>query len=371
MATGGLLQIPLENDTSRKIIHVDMDAFYASIEEREHPEFRNQPLIIARNPSDTGGKGVVTTANYVARKFGVHSAMPAAKALALCPKAIFKRPDFTLYRSVSEQVHEIFHRFTDIIEYVSLDEAYLDVTVNKMKQNSAAQLAKMIQQAIFEVTHLTSSTGISYNKFLAKMASDYRKPAGCTVIMPEQALTFLGDLPIEKFHGVGKKTVPKLNDMAIYTGRDLQQIPEMQLIQRFGKMGFQLYRHAHGVDTRPVEYQRERKSIGKEETFGNPLGAEDQVTTELHFLARKVAANLVKLQKHGKTVVLKVRNRNFETTTKRLTSSEYVLDETTIYADAQQLWDEIGDLSEGVRLLGITVTNLDPIGFEELRLPLF
>ncbi|MFC6171104.1 DNA polymerase IV [Loigolactobacillus jiayinensis] len=371
MATTGILQIPLTNDLSRKIIHVDMDAFYASIEEREHPEFVGKPLIIARNPSDNGGKGVVTTANYTARQFGVHSAMAAQKALELCPKAIFKQPDFTLYRSVSEQVHTVFKQYTDIIEYVALDEAYLDVTANKADLASAVLLARKIQTEIKQVTQLTSSTGVSYNKFLAKMASNYRKPAGTTVIMPEQALTFLQDLPIEKFHGVGKKTVPKLHELDIYTGADLQQLTEFDLIQRFGKMGDQLYHHVHGVDLRPVEYQRQRKSVGREETFGQPLTSETQVETELRGLARGVAKNLAKTQKHGKTIVLKWRNRDFETTTKRLTLNDYVATESTIAFYAQQLWDESGSLAKGVRLLGITVTTLDPLTFEEISLPLF
>lgn len=367
----GLLQIPLTNDFSRKIIHVDMDAFYASIEEREHPEFVGKPLIIARDPSDTGGKGVVTTANYSARRFGVHSAMAAQKALALCPKAIFKRPDFMLYRQVSQQVHQIFKQYTDVIEYVALDEAYLDVTANKADLASAVMLARRIQKQIKQLTQLTSSTGVSYNKFLAKMASDYRKPAGTTVIMPKQALAFLHDLPIEKFHGVGKKTVPKLHELDIYTGADLQKLTELTLIQRFGKMGDQLYRHAHGVDLRPVEYQRQRKSVGREETFGQPLMTEEQVQAELRRLAKGVAANLAKAQLHGKTIVLKTRNRDFETVTKRLTLNDYIADERSINHYAQQLWQDSGDLSKGIRLLGITLTTLNPIAFEEIRLPLF
>ncbi|MFD0897067.1 DNA polymerase IV [Loigolactobacillus binensis] len=367
----GILQIPLTNDLTRKIIHVDMDAFYASIEEREHPEFIGKPLIIARDPSDNGGKGVVTTANYAARQFGVHSAMAAQKALELCPKAIFKRPDFDLYRRVSGQVHAIFKQYTDVIEYVALDEAYLDVTANKIDLASSVLLARQIQAEIKQVTRLTSSTGVSYNKFLAKMASDYRKPAGTTVIMPEQALTFLRDLPIEKFHGVGKKTVPKLHELDIYTGADLQKLDELELIQRFGKMGDRLYRHVHGVDLRPVEYQRQRKSVGREETFGRPLRTDDQVSAQLRGLARGVAANLAKAQKHGKTIVLKVRNSDFETVTKRLTLSDYVAAASTIYYYAQQLWDDFGDLNQGIRLLGITITTLDPLSFEEISLPLF
>jgi DNA polymerase-4 len=366
-----LLTIPLNQDASRKIIHIDMDAFYASIEERKQPAYVGKPLVIAHDPRKTGGKGVVTTANYTARQYGIHSAMAAAKALELCPKAQFKTPDFVLYRQVSEQIHEIFHQYTDKIEAVALDEAYLDVTENKLDQASAVAIARQLQMAVLKATSLTCSTGISYNKFLAKMASDYRKPFGLTVIRPEQARLFLAELPIEKFHGVGRKTVPKLQALGINKGRDLQASSELELMQHFGKMGFQLYRHAQGVDGRPVDYQRQRKSIGRETTFRRPLRSDEEVVPVLRELAAGVAAHLAKAQKHGKTVVLKMRDQDFNTTTKRLTVAEYVGSETQVYELAQELWQTYGQLQNGIRLLGITVTNLAPLSFEEIQLPLF
>lgn len=234
------LVFPLKNDMSRKIIHIDMDAFFASVEERDDPELAKHPLVIARHPSDTGGKGVVTTANYKARIYGIHSAMSAQKAYELCPQAIFKPGDHEKYSAVSKQVREIFHRYTDIIEPVSIDEAYLDVTQNKIDARSAIKIARLIQQDIWQELQLTCSAGVSYNKFLAKLASDYQKPQGMTLISPDEAVIFLKRLPIEKFHGVGKKTVPKMNDLGIFTGADLYEKSEMFLIQEFGKMGYSL-----------------------------------------------------------------------------------------------------------------------------------
>lgn len=368
-----LFKIPLENDTSRKIIHIDMDAFYASIEEREQPDLRQKPLIIARDPSDTGGKGVVTTANYVARQYGVHSAMSAQKAAELIPKhqAVFKTPNFPLYQSVSAQIHDIFHTVTDKIEPIAFDEAYLDVTENKLGLTHTIEVVAYLQKAILEETQLVSSAGISYNKFLAKMASDYRKPAGRTLVLPEQAIAFLSRLPIEKFRGVGQKTVPKMQDLGIMTGADLLAQSEMFLMQHFGKLGYGLYRHVRGIDNRPVEYQRERKSIGNEHTYGQPLISEEQVQVQLKSLAVELAQRLRKNQKHGLTVVLKVRNRQYETITKRKTLGEYVGNAAELEAIANQIWQSIGQAEVGIRLLGITLTNLAPQTFENITLPLY
>lgn len=198
-----------KRDTTRKIIHIDMDAFFASVEERENPDLKGKPVIIARHPKETGGKGVVATANYEARKFGVHSAMSAQKAFELCPHGNFISGHYDLYREISAEVRAIFERYTDIIEPLSLDEAYLDVTENKLNLASATKIAKLIQRDIWLEVHLTSSAGVSYNKFIAKLASDYYKPAGITVIPPEKALDFLQELPIEKFYGVGKRPLKK------------------------------------------------------------------------------------------------------------------------------------------------------------------
>lgn len=362
----------IQIDASRKIIHVDMDAFFASIEQREHPEFVMQPLVIAKDPRTTGGRGVVTTANYLARQYGIHSAMPASKALDLCPKAIFKAPDFELFRSVSDQIHDIFHEYTDKIETVALDEAYLDVTENKKKIDDPIYLAHLIQSEIWEKTHLTCSTGISYSKFLAKEASDYRKPAGVTVISEDDAHDFLMRLKIEKYRGVGKKTVEKMKALNINNGFDLYQKSEMFLIKEFGKFGYILYRRVRGSDNRKVEYQRERKSIGKERTYPHELNSMVDVERELSKIADLVVNSLQKHQKHGKTVVLKVRYSDFTTITKRITEADFIEnDAKLIYNEVIDIFEELPDPSKGIRLLGITLTNLANLSFQNINLPLY
>lgn len=362
----------IQIDASRKIIHVDMDAFFASIEQREHPEFVTQPLVIAKDPRTTGGRGVVTTANYLARQYGIHSAMPASKALDLCPKAIFKAPDFELFRSVSDQIHDIFHEYTDKIETVALDEAYLDVTENKKKIDDPIYLAHLIQSEIWEKTHLTCSTGISYSKFLAKEASDYRKPAGVTVISEDDAHDFLMRLKIEKYRGVGKKTVEKMKALNINNGFDLYQKSEMFLIKEFGKFGYILYRRVRGSDNRKVEYQRERKSIGKERTYPHELNSMVDVERELSKIADLVVNSLQKHQKHGKTVVLKVRYSDFTTITKRITEADFIEnDAKLIYNEVIDIFEELPDPSKGIRLLGITITNLANLSFQNINLPLY
>lgn len=365
------LRFPLKNDTSRKIIHIDMDAFFASVEERDNPELAKHPLVIARHPSDTGGRGVVTTANYLARKYGIHSAVSAQKAYELCPQAVFLPGNHQKYREVSQQVREIFQRYTDIIEPVSIDEAYLDVTQNKIHSKSAIKIAKLIQQDIWRETKLTCSAGVSYNKFLAKLASDFQKPRGLTVVLPEEAVPFLKKLPIEEFHGIGKKTVPRMHEMGIYTGEDLYKISEMDLIQLFGKMGYSLYRKVRGIHDSPVNVTRERKSVGKEHTYGTPLVTEDQVLSQLRILADEVAKALSRTQKHGKTVVLKVRYSDYSTITRRVTLPNYLHKKEDLLSQASLIWEEILGLEKGIRLLGITVTNLDPLAYENIVLPLW
>ncbi|MGO2300432.1 DNA polymerase IV [Paucilactobacillus nenjiangensis] len=366
------MQQQLNIDTTRKIIHIDMDAFYAQIEMRDHPEWRQQPLVIAKDPRKTGGHGVVATANYAARKAGIHSAMSAAKALELEPKAVFKTPDFTLYRRISAQVHEIFHRYTDKVEPIAFDEAYLDVTENKQGITNPVDLAHRLQAEIFEETKLTCSTGISYNKFLAKLASEYRKPAGIAVINPDDVEFFLFKLPIEDFRGVGKKTVPKMHDMGIDNGADLYARSEAELMAKFGKMGYILYRRVRGEDNRPVEYQRDRKSIGKERTYTQLINSDEGAQAQLTYLSELVAEALRTNQKHGKTVVLKIRYQDFSTITKRETQTEFV-DNTpeAIYFLANQIYEDLPKNDDAIRLLGITVTNLSPATFENITLPLF
>lgn len=349
-----------------------MDAFFASIEQREHPEFLTVPLVIAKDPRTTGGRGVVTTANYIARQYGIHSAMAASKALELCPKAVFKAPDFELFRDVSNQIHDIFHEYTDKIETVALDEAYLDVTENKLAIKDTIYLAHLIQSEIWEKTHLTCSTGISYSKFLAKEASDYCKPAGVTVIDEADSHEFLMRLTIKKYRGVGKKTLTKMEKLGIKNGHDLYQMTEMQLIKEFGKFGYSLYRRVRGIDNRPVEYQRERKSIGRERTYGHELNSNGDVEEQLLKIAVMVSDVLKKHQKHGKTLVLKVRYLDFTTLTKRITETDYIENNPQIFYElALDIFEQMPDASRGIRLLGITLTNLADIGYENINLPLY
>lgn len=348
-----------------------MDAFFASVEERDHPELAGHPLVIARHPSDTGGRGVVTTANYEARKYGIHSAMSAQKAFELCPEAIFKPGNHKKYAEISVQIREIFRRYTDVIEPVSIDEAYLDVTVNKAGSSSAIKIAKLIQRDIWLELRLTCSAGVSYNKFLAKLASDFQKPKGLTVILPEEAEDFLKALPIGKFHGIGKKTVPKMSDLGIFTGADLYEVDEMTLIRHFGKMGYSLYRKVRGIHDSPVSVSRDRKSVGRENTYGIPLTTENEVVAQLRTLAESVEHSLRRVQKHGKTIVLKVRYADYTTVTKRKTLPDYILKKEELYYQAHLIWEEVGGLEHGIRLLGITLTNLDPLSYENIVLPLW
>ena len=254
---GGIL-----ND-NRKIIHIDMDAFYASVEQRDKPYLRGKPVVVGGPPES---RGVVTTCSYEARKFGIHSAMPSKNAYKRCPYAIFVPPRFDEYRKVSNQIREIFHRYTDLVEPLSLDEAFLDVTNNKLNIEYATTIAKMIKQDILEETNLTASAGVSYNKFLAKLASDYKKPNGLTIITLSSSQEFLDNLPIDKFFGVGKVTSKILKNMGIKTGYDLRKLSLHELEQIFKNRGYSFYQFARGIDYRPVEPFRERKSIGAETT---------------------------------------------------------------------------------------------------------
>ncbi|GFH40298.1 DNA polymerase IV [Pseudolactococcus insecticola] len=353
-----MLVFPLINDTSRKIIHVDMDAFFASIEERDNPDLVGKPVVIARNPLESGGRGVVSTANYIARKYGIHSAMSAKEAYELCPQAVFVSGNYEHYREISKQMHEIFHRYTDEVEGMALDEAYLDVTINKIGATSAIKIAKMIQHDIFTELHLTSSAGVSYNKFLAKIASDFEKPRGLTLISPDEAFTFLADFPIEKFHGVGAKTAEKLEKLGIKTGKDVQNYSPQILADKLGQFGWELYLKANGIHMAPVKPNRIRKSVGKEKTYGKLLYLEADVKAEVEKLSQKVSDILTKNKMKGSIIVIKIRYADFTTVTKRLSLDEKVADFLTIDGHAQNLLADYLQEDKGIRLLGVTVTGL-------------
>ena len=354
-----MLIFPLINDTSRKIIHIDMDAFFAAIEVRDNPALRDKPVIIAKDPRQSGGRGVVSTCSYEARAFGVHSAMSSKEAYERCPQGIFISGNYEKYQEVGRQVREIFHRYTDLVEPMSIDEAYLDVTENKLGITSAVKIAKLIQFDIWQELQLTASAGVSYNKFLAKIASDMEKPRGLTVILPQDAQAVLSQLPIEKFYGVGKKSVEKLHELGIYTGADLLDVPEMTLIDQFGRFGYDLYRRARGISNSPVKTHRVRKSIGKERTYGKLLYRMEDIQKELSGLAQRVVHSLGKHQKVGKTIVVKIRYADFQTLTKRRTLDFPMADEEVILRIATEIVDQVGELDRGVRLLGITLTNLE------------
>lgn len=352
-----MLIFPLMNDTSRKIIHIDMDAFFAAVEIRDNPNLRGKPVIIGNDPRKTGGRGVVSTCSYEARAFGIHSAMSSKEAYERCPQAVFISGNYDKYLAVGQQIRSIFRRYTDIIEPMSIDEAYLDVTENKLGIKSAVKIARLIQNDIWQEVHLTASAGVSYNKFLAKMASDYQKPRGLTVILPDEAEDFLKEMDIAKFHGVGKKTVEKLHQMGVFTGGDLLEISEITLIDRFGRLGFDLYRKARGIHNSPVKSSRIRKSIGKEKTYRKSLQSEEDIKKELTILSGKVALSLQKHEKFGKIVILKIRYNDFSTLTKRKSLSESTQDEEIIAQTAIQLYESLADKDKGTRLLGITVTG--------------
>ena len=283
--------------------------------------------------------------------------MSSKEAYERCPQAVFISGNYEKYKTVGFQIRAIFKRYTDLIEPMSIDEAYLDVTENKLGIKSAVKIARLIQEDIWQELHLTASAGVSYNKFLAKMASDYQKPHGLTVILPDQAQDFLKQMDIAKFHGVGKKTVERLHEMGIYTGAELLDISEVTLIDRFGRLGFDLYRKARGIHNSPVKPDRIRKSIGKEKTYGKILQLEEDIKKELTLLSEKVALNLSTQDKAGKIIILKIRYADFSTLTRRKSLPQATQDASQISQTALQLYEELADKEKGIRLLGITVTG--------------
>lgn len=333
-----------------------MDAFYASVEQRDHPEYRGKPVVVGGSPQ---GRGVVAAASYEARKFGIYSAMPAIQAMKRCPKAVFIKPRFDSYREISQHIREIFFRYTDIVEPLSLDEAYLDVTENHKNIPSATLIAREIKQAIFQETELVASAGVSFNKFLAKIASDLDKPDGLSVIQPDEAEAFIENLPIGKFYGVGKATQRKMESLGIHTGGDLKQWEEAGLVKKFGKAGHHYYRIAHAIDNRDVTSHRVRKSIGKERTFAEDISDLMWIDQILSELSEKIAQSMKKLNAAGKTVTLKVRYKNFETVTRSYSHPQFIHDAGEIAATALRLLEETDAGAREVRLLGISVSSLN------------
>jgi DNA polymerase-4 len=339
----------------RKIIHIDMDAFYASVEQRDNPAYRNKPIAVGGMP--TGRGGVVATASYEARKFGVRSAMPSRQAKERCPEIIFVKPRFEAYKAVSVHVREIFSRYTDLIEPLSLDEAYLDVTDDKLGIGSALDIARQIKEAIRTELELTASAGVSVNKFVAKIASDMNKPDGLTFIGPSKVESFMEALPVEKFFGVGKVTATKMKRLGLFTGKDLKRLSRDQLKQHFGKSGAFFYDIVRGVDERQVTPHRETKSIGAEDTFEVDLRTFDEVMEELDRIAAIVSDRAVRKNLKGKTITVKIKFHDFKMITRSKSSMEAFNDEPTIKQHVREIL-EVVDLDEKrVRLAGVTMSN--------------
>ncbi len=337
----------------RKILHIDMDAFYASVEQRDNPELRGRPLAVGYARE----RGVVAAASYEARKFGIHSAMPAVTAKRQCPDLIFLPPRFDVYRAVSQEIRAILSEYTPIIEPLSLDEAYLDVTENLPRISSATQIAREIRTKIRARTHLTASAGISYNKFLAKLASDHRKPDGCFVITPAMGPGFVETLPVKKFHGIGPATAARMNALGIETGLDLRAPTLSFLRQHFGKAGSFYYWIARGVDHRPVRADRERKSIGVETTFPHDLFIFEAAQDALQPLIEKAWRLAESTGSHARTVTLKVKYSDFHTLTRSHTSQLHIGDRKAVKQIAGSLLECLFPVPKGIRLLGITLSS--------------
>ena len=330
-----------------------MDAFYASVEQRDNPELREKPIAVGHAEQ----RGVVSAASYEARRYGVRSAMSSLKAKQLCPHIIFVPGRMNVYKEVSAQVHRIFQEYTDLIEPLSLDEAFLDVTHNKKGIELAVDIAKEIKKRIREELNLVASAGISYNKFLAKVASDYRKPDGLCTIHPDQALEFISKLPIEAFWGVGKVTAQKMHSLGIHKGKDLQQCTLEMLTRLFGKAGHVYYDFAQGIDLRPVEAERIRKSVGCEHTLDKDITASSSVIIELYHVATELIERLKKSEFSGNTLTLKIKFYDFKQITRSITREQELNNMNDILPLAKQLLKEVDYSIRPIRLIGLTVSN--------------
>jgi DNA polymerase IV len=367
--TGSIGEVVAGSARQRKIIHVDMDAFYASVEQRDKPELRGKPVAV-------GGareRGVVAAASYEARKFGVRSAMPSVTAKRKCPDLIFVKPRFDVYKAVSLQVRAILAEHTTLIEPLSLDEAYLDVTENLQGITSATEIAEAIRTRIRAETGLTASAGVSYNKFLAKLASDHRKPDGLYVITPRMGAEFVEGLPVGKFHGIGPATTARMNGHGIHTGADLRAQSLDFLQQHFGKAGAFYYWISRGVDERPVRADRVRKSVGAENTFSTDLFTLGEARDALQPIIEKVWHHCEATGTRGRTVTLKVKYADFHQITRSLTCNAPVETQAALQQVSYALLEPVFPVQQGIRLLGVTISSLgdDPLqNVGQLRLSL-
>ncbi len=339
---------------TRRILHVDMDQFFAAVEQRDRPELRGKPVAVGHDAP----RGVVSTASYEARRYGVHSAQAIMTAKRLCPNLIIVEPRFQAYKEASTQIRQIFQEYTDLIEPLSLDEAFLDVTENKRGLKLGVDCAREIKQRIWEETHLTASAGVSYCKFLAKIASDYRKPDGLCVIHPDRAQAFIDQLAVDRIWGVGKKTAERMHKMGIFTGADLRRTSLPQLTREFGKMGRVFHDFARGIDERPVVTEWERKSQSCERTFVSDIFREEEVIAELQKAVDELVRRIAKSSFEGRTLTLKVKFADFRQITRSITQTKVLQDRADLLPLALQLLEQV-DFSEAhpIRLLGVGVSG--------------
>ncbi|UUY01305.1 DNA polymerase IV [Sphingomonas sp. J315] len=354
----------MTDPTVRKIIHIDMDAFFASVEQRDDPALRGKPVAVG----SAAARGVVAAASYEARTFGVRSALPSVTALRRCPELVFVPPRFEVYRAVSAQIHAIFADYTDLIQPLSLDEAYLDVTEDRRGLQTAWATAKEIRARILEQTGLTASAGISYNKFLAKLASDHRKPNGQFAVTPEMGAAWVEQLPVAKFHGVGPVTAAKMKRLGIETGADLKARSIAFLAQHFGSSAEWYHGIARGIDDRPVNPSRERKSSGAETTFDRDLTDPAEIEAGVLKMAGDVAAWCLGRQQFGRTVTVKAKYADFRQVTRSRTQPQTVCDPSDLRSTAIELIRSLYPLEQGVRLVGVTVSKFEPMTWD---MPLF
>jgi DNA polymerase-4 len=351
----------------RKIIHIDMDAFFASVEQLDNPELRGKPVAVG----GSGERHVVAAASYEARKFGVRSAMPSVTAKKLCPDLIFVKHHFERYEELSREIFEIFRDFTDMIEPLSIDEAFLDVTTDKKNIGSATVIARQIREEITKKTGLTASAGISFNKFLAKIASDINKPDGSFVILPQNAAKFIEKLPVEKFFGIGKVTADKMHRLGIHNGSDLKKWELPDLLRNFGKAGKFYFDICRGKDDRPVEVEAERKSVGTELTYERDLRTSFEIIAELYKLEKELMERLKKSETTGRTVTLKIKFSDFLQITRSRTLQNYIRDFETLHHEVSALRKSLDLSNSKIRLLGVSVSHLESENDDERQLQLF
>lgn len=339
---------------TRKIIHIDMDAFYASIEQRDFPELRGKAVIVGGSPQS---RGVVATCSYEARRFGIRSAMSCAQAYRLCPQAIFVPPRFDVYRAVSDEIRRLFLAVTPLVEPLSLDEAYLDVTHSGILQGSASRIADLLRRQIFEHTRLTASAGVSYNKMLAKIASDLNKPNGMAVILPQDGAAFAAALPVHKFHGIGKVTATKMHSLGIRSGADMLAAGEKELLRHFGKSGLFYYQIAGGNDPRPVQSRRERKSIGAETTFAHDLYQTQDILAALAARNAEAFALLESKNLHARTLSIKLKFSDFSQITRSISIKPYFFTAADAWRHIERLYRDCPQ-KQAVRLAGVSFSGL-------------